>query len=357
MQSVRGFWTSATPDLRQRLVVVYAVLIALNAVAWIALILAGARYPILFGLGLTAYGFGLRHAVDPDHIAAIDNTTRKLMQDGKRPVAVGFFFSLGHSTVVVLLCVAIALAASFVKAKLPELESFGSLVGTSVSGLFLLIIAVINVVVLCDVVSTWKRATRSGTYDDKTLDEYLAGRGLLARLLAPLLKMVGESWSMYPIGLLFGLGFDTATEVGILGMAALTAASGMPIGFILLLPVLFAAGMSLVDTTDGVAMLGAYGWAFRKPMRKLYYNITITSISVLIALLIGGAELLQVVQQESNAKGAFWGAVGSLPLENLGFYIIGIFLVSWLVSVVVYNVARVDDLDAALAARRSTSTD
>jgi high-affinity nickel-transport protein len=216
---------------------------------------------------------------------------------------------------------------------------------------------VINVVVLCDVVSTWKRATRSGTYDDKTLDEYLAGRGLLARLLAPLLKMVGESWSMYPIGLLFGLGFDTATEVGILGMAALTAASGMPIGFILLLPVLFAAGMSLVDTTDGVAMLGAYGWAFRKPMRKLYYNITITSISVLIALLIGGAELLQVVQQESNAKGAFWGAVGSLPLENLGFYIIGIFLVSWLVSVVVYNVARVDDLDAALAARRSTSTD
>jgi high-affinity nickel-transport protein len=330
---------------------VYGLLFVLNAGAWLAVVVASARYPILLGLGLAAYGFGLRHAVDPDHIAAIDNTTRKLMQDGKRPVAVGFFFSLGHSTVVILLSVLVAISASFVKQNLPALESVGAVVGTAVSGLFLLVIAAINIVVLGDIVSTWKRAVDERTYDEKTLDAYLADRGLLARLLRPLLRVVTESWNMYPIGFLFGLGFDTASEVGLLGIAAVTGASGMPIAFILLLPLLFVAGMSLVDTTDGVAMLGAYGWAFLKPFRKLYYNITITSISVVVALFIGGLEMLQVLATELHATGGFWDIAQNVPLANLGFYIVGVFLASWLVSVLVYKLKRVDDLDAALAAR------
>ena len=357
INALRGAWTTATPDLKRRLVIVYSILIALNVASWVAILFASRNFPILLGLGLTAYGFGLRHAVDPDHIAAIDNTTRKLMQDGKRPVAVGFFFSFGHSTVVLLLSVLVAVSAALVKKDLPQLQSVGGVVGTSVSGLFLIVIAVINIVVVFDIVATWKQAVKDGTYDDKTLDEYLANRGFFARVLRPLLRVVGDSWAMYPIGFLFGLGFDTASEVGLLGMAAVTGASGMPIGFILLLPVLFVAGMSLIDTTDGIAMLGAYGWAFLKPIRKLYYNMTITSISVLVALLVGGVEMLQVIQQESDAKGAFWSAVQGLPLANLGFYIIGIFLASWLISVVMYKIKRVDDLDATLAARRSAPTD
>jgi high-affinity nickel-transport protein len=348
---VRRFWGSATPQLRGRVVAVYAVLLALNAGAWIALLVAASRYPILLGLGLAAYGFGLRHAVDPDHIAAIDNTTRKLMQDGKRPVAVGFFFSLGHSTVVFLLSAVIALSASFVKTKLPAIQTAGAIVGTSVSGLFLLIIAIVNLVVLFDIIATWRGAVRTGAYDAKTLDDYLSQRGFFARLLRPLLKIVGDSWAMYPIGFLFGLGFDTASEVGLLGMAAVTGASGMPIGLILLLPLLFVAGMSLVDTTDGVAMLGAYGWAFLKPMRKLYYNIAITSLSIVVALVIGGAETLQVIQQEFGTSGGLWDAVRTFPPDNLGFWVIAALLASWAVSVAVYKLKRVDELDAALAAR------
>lgn len=331
---------------------VYSILFVLNVGSWLAILIAAAKYPILLGLGLTAYGFGLRHAVDPDHIAAIDNTTRKLMQGGKRPVAVGFFFSLGHSTVVILLSVLVAVSAAFVKTNLPTLQAVGGIIGTSVSGLFLVIIAAINIVVLFDIVATWKRAVTDGEYNDKTLSEYLDNRGLLARLLSPLLRVVTESWSMYPIGFLFGLGFDTASEVGLLGIAAVTGASGMPIALILLLPLLFVAGMSLVDTTDGVAMLGAYGWAFLKPLRKLYYNITITSISIVVALFIGAIEMLQVIAAELHVTGGLWDTIVRLPLSNLGFYIIGVFLVCWLVSVVVYKIKGIDDLDAALAARR-----
>ena len=351
-ERIRKLWSTAAPELRRRLVVVFAVLAVLNVGTWLAIVIAAAKFPILLGLGITAYGFGLRHAVDPDHIAAIDNTTRKLMQDGKRPVAVGFFFSLGHSTVVLLLSVLVAVSAAFVKNNLPTLQTFGVVVGTGVSGLFLVIIGAINIAVLFDIVATWRRAVDDGEYDDQTLDAYLADRGLLARMLRPLLRVVTESWNMYPVGFLFGLGFDTASEVGLLGIAAVTGASGMPIGLILLLPLLFVAGMSLVDTTDGVAMLGAYGWAFLKPLRKLYYNITITSISVIVALLIGGIEMLQVIAAELHATGGAWDLVQNLPLENFGLYIIGVFLVSWLVSVVVYKLKRIDDLDTVMAARR-----
>ncbi len=351
VRSIERFLTTAPPGLRSRLVVVYGILAFLNVGTWLAIGVASVRYPILYGLGLTAYGFGLRHAVDPDHIAAIDNTTRKLMQDGKRPVAVGFFFSLGHSTVVLLLSILVAVSAAFVKTNLPTLQSVGAVIGTSVSGLFLLIVAGMNVIVLLEIVGTWKEAVSNGGYDDRTLDAYLANRGLLARMLRPLLRVVDDSWTMYPIGFLFGLGFDTASEVGLLGIAAVTGASGMPIGYILLLPLLFVAGMSLVDTTDGVAMLGAYGWAFLRPIRKLYYNLTITSISVVVALFIGGLEVLQAICSELRATGAFWKAVQGLSFANLGFFIIGLFMASWLVSVAVYKTRRIDDLDVISAAR------
>ena len=341
-------WNDAPSDLKRRLVGIYAVLIGVNIAVWTALLIASATYGLLLGLAPVAYGFGLRHAVDPDHIAAIDNTTRKLMQDGKRPVAVGFFFSLGHSTVVFLLSVVIAASATVIQTTLPHARSIGAVVGTSISGLFLLMIATINLVVLADIYRTWRRVARGGTYDDGSLDAYLSNRGVLARLFRPLLTSVGNSWNMYFIGLLFGLGFDTATEVGILGMSATAGAGGMPVWLILLLPLLFVAGMSLVDTTDGIAMLGAYGWAYVRPVRKLYYNMNITLISVLVALFIGAVEILQVISTETGASGGVWGWAANLPFSVLGFYIIGIFLGGWLLSMLVYRWRGIDRLDEAL---------
>jgi high-affinity nickel-transport protein len=341
-------WHEATPDLKRRLVGIYAILIGFNLAVWGTLLLSSAKYGLLLGLAPVAYGFGLRHAVDPDHIAAIDNTTRKLMQDGKRPVAVGFFFSLGHSTIVFALSVLIALSASYVKQNLPHLQSVGGVIGTSVSGAFLIIIATINLIVLFDLYKTWRKVTKGGTYDDQTLDAYLSQRGLLARLFRPMLKMVTNSWNMYLVGLLFGLGFDTASEIGILGMSATAGAGGMPVWFILLLPLLFVAGMSLIDTTDGVAMLGAYGWAYIRPVRKLYYNLNITLISVLVALFIGGIEVLQVISSETGASGGLFDWATNVSLANLGYYIIGIFMTSWLISMLVFKVRRIDRLDDTL---------
>ncbi len=343
-------WGNAPPDLRRRLVTIYTFLVVFNVTVWAALLVAAATYPLLLGLAVIAYGFGLRHAVDPDHIAAIDNTTRKLMQEGKRPVGVGFFFSLGHSTVVFALSVLIAISAGFVKTNLPQMRSVGGVIGTSVSGVFLVLIAALNLVVLIDIYKTWRKVVKGGTYDDASLDDYLNNRGLLARLFKPMLKVVGQSWHMYPIGLLFGLGFDTASEVGILGIAATTSsapgAHGMPVYLILLLPLLFVAGMSLADTTDGVAMLGAYGWAYIRPVRKLYYNLNITLISVLVALVIGGIECLQVIIQEAGLSGGVWGYIhDQLDISNMGFVIIGIFMVSWIGSILYYKLRRIDRLD------------
>ncbi len=344
-----ALWRGATPDLRRRLVTIYGVLLTVNVVVWGLVLFSSFAYPKLLGLGLLAYGFGLRHAVDPDHIAAIDNTTRKLMQEGKRPVAVGFFFSLGHSTIVFALSVVIAVTAAilhsqFDKKNFANLQNWGGIVGTSVSGFFLIIIAAINLIVLIDIYKTWRSVVRGGTYDDKSLDDYLSNRGLLARIFKPMLKMVSNSWNMYPIGLLFGLGFDTASEVGILGLSATTT---MPVYLILLLPLLFVAGMSLVDTSDGIAMLGAYGWAYVRPVRKLYYNMNITLISIIVALFIGGLEVLNVISQEANLSGGIFDFAGNTlgPNNVLGFYIIGIFLLSWVVSLLVYKLRGIDRLE------------
>jgi len=352
-------WREADPGLRRRLVTIYSFLIGLNIVMWALTLAVSVKYPVVLGLAVLAYGFGLRHAVDPDHIAAIDNTTRKLMQEGKRPVAVGFFFSMGHSTIVFALSVVIAVTAAilhqtFASKNFTNLQSFGAVVGTSVSGLFLVLIAVINIIVLTDIFKEWRKVVKGGMYDDKTLDDYLSNRGLMARLFKPLLKVVGNSWNMYPIGVLFGLGFDTASEVGLLAISAKTGASGLPIFLILLFPLLFVAGMSLVDTTDGVAMLGAYGWAYVRPVRKLYYNMNITLISVIVALFIGGIEVLQVISTETGASGGPFDFANNIPFNILGFYIIGIFIASWIISVLVYKLRGIDRLDEELTRAASS---
>lgn len=340
---------------RKRVIILYAVLVGFNVGIWGLTLLASLQFPLILGIAAIAYGFGLRHAVDPDHIAAIDNTTRKLMQDGQRPVATGFFFSLGHSTVVLLLSVGLAFATSFIKTNLPQFRATGSLIGTSVSAVFLLVIGVINLLVMIDVYRQYRRVKAGGEYDDQSLDDYLADRGLLARLFRPALRLVDRTWKMYPVGVLFGLGFDTASEVGLLAITAGFGASGkIPAFYIILFPLLFAAGMSLVDTTDGVLMLGAYGWAFVKPIRKLYYNLNITGISVLVALVIGGIEALQVIGLQTGGivgpgdaqtgRGAFWSLVNSIDISRLGFVIIGIFVVAWIGSTLYYRISGLDRL-------------
>lgn len=296
---------------------------------------------------MLAFTFGLRHAVDADHISAIDNVTRKLMQDRKRPVGVGFFFSLGHSTVVVALTVGIAFAASFVKGHLPALQRVGELVGTTVSASFLLLVAAINLLVLIDIFRAFRGARRGEPYDARGVDEMLDRRGLVGRFFGPVLRFVDSSWKMYPIGFLFGLGFDTATEVGLLGIAAVEAGKGLPVYDILIFPLLFTAGMSLIDTADGILMLGAYGWAFVKPMRKLYYNMVVTLVSVLVALIIGAIEAAGVVAGQLHLSGGAWNAVNSLSANfgTLGFIIVGIFIASWAISTAIYKLRRYDDFD------------
>lgn len=269
----------------------YAALLGANGVAWLVALTLFARHPLLLGTAALAYAFGLRHAIDPDHICAIDNVTRKLVQDGKRPVGVGLFFSLGHSTIVIVLTIAIAFAAATVKETLPALQGIGGIVGTSISAAFLFLIAVVNVFALRDVLHALRLRRRGEAFAEMPLQASLDRRGLLGQCFAPLLRLVSRSRDMYGIGLLFGLGFDTATEVALLGIAAIEAGKGMPVWAILIFPALFAAGMSLLDTTDGILMTRVYGWAFVEPQRKLYYNFAVTSASVVAAVLIGGIEL------------------------------------------------------------------
>ena len=333
-----------TPSaLRNRILRVYGFLLVFNVGAWLLAIVASIQYPILLPVALLAYTFGLRHAVDADHIAAIDNTTRKLMQDGQRPVAVGLFFSLGHSTIVVALSILIALSAGFVS-DIPAFREIGGLIGTTVSAAFLLVIGFINLAVLVEIYRMFRRVSQGGAYDEESLEDFLQNRGLLARLLRPALRLIRKSWHMYPLGILFGLGFDTASEVALLGLAATSGANHVPIYFILILPALFAAGMSLVDSTDGIMMLGAYGWAYVKPIRKLYYNLNITLVSVLIAFLIGGIEILSIIGDRLGLSGGIWDFVGGLDFGIIGFGIIAIFVLSWGISTVIYRRRGYDDL-------------
>jgi high-affinity nickel-transport protein len=330
----------------------YALLIGVNAGAWLWALLALHHYPVLLGTALLAYTFGLRHAVDADHIAAIDNVTRKLMQEGKRPVAVGFFFSLGHSTVVFGLSVAIAVTSIMLKNRFDSFEAIGGIIGTSVSAFFLLAIAIANIFILISVYHTFQHVKRGGQFVDEDLNLTLAKRGFFGRIFRNLFRLIDDSWQMYPVGFLFGLGFDTATEVGLLGISATQATKGLPIWSILVFPTLFTAGMALVDSTDSVLMLGAYGWAFVKPIRKLYYNLTITVVSIVVALLIGGIEVLGLIGDQFKIRGAIWDVIGSLNnnFGIIGFVIIGVFVGSWAVSILIYRMNRYDEIEVNIAA-------
>ena len=338
--------------LRARIAGIFGLLLAANALAWLWALLAFRSYPLLLGTAFLAYGFGLRHAVDADHIAAIDNVTRKLMQEGKRPIAVGFFFSLGHSTVVVVAVAAIALAAALLQSRFDWLKEVGGLIGTSVSAFFLFAIAIANIFILAAVYRSFRKVRRGERLAEGDLDVFLSKRGLLGRLFRPVFRLVRKSWHMYPLGLLFGLSFDTATEIGLLGISAAEASKGLPLWSIMVFPALFAAGMSLVDTADSVLMVGAYGWAFVKPIRKLYYNLTITFVSVVAALIIGGVEALGLIGDKLGLKGPFWEAIGAIN-DNfgiVGYIIIGIFAVSWIGSVALYKLKGYDKLEAPAGA-------
>ncbi len=334
-------------DQRRKIAWVYALLLGFNIAAWVAAFIAFRGFPLLLGSCLLAYSFGLRHAVDADHIAAIDNVTRKLMQSGQRPVSVGLMFSLGHSTIVILATIGIAATAMALQSRMDGMKEVGGVIGTLVSTFFLFAIALLNLIVLRSVLRAFRRVRRGEPYVDEDLDMLLANRGFLARIFRPLFRLVTRSWHMYPLGFLFGLGFDTATEVGLLGISAAGAAQGMSIWSILVFPALFTAGMTLIDTTDGILMLGAYGWAFVKPVRKLYYNITITTISVLVAVIVGGIEGLGLLGDQLHLSGGFWQAVGSLNdnFGMIGYVIIGVFLASWLLSIAVYKWKRFEELE------------
>jgi len=337
--------------LRFRILGIYGFLAVLNIGLWGLAIVTFKHYPVLLGTCFLAYGFGLRHAVDADHIAAIDNVTRKLMQQGKRPVGVGFFFSIGHSTIVFGLSAAVAITAVTIRNHFALIETFGNIAGTLISACFLIAIAIMNIIILVAIYRTFRRVKAGGLYQDEDLNLILARRGFFGRIFRGLFRLVNQSWQMYPVGVLFGLGFDTATEVGLLGISAAEASKGLPIWSIMVFPALFTAGMALVDSTDSILMLGAYGWAFTRPLRKLYYNITITTVSILVALIIGGIETLGLLQSELNLSGFFWDAIASLNnnFGLLGYLIIGIFVVSWIVSVLFYKLKNYDNIKIRIA--------
>ncbi len=346
-KSVESLRKDGARSVGRRVMAIYAILLAVNLGAWVWAAVVFHPYPILLGTALLAYSFGLRHAVDADHIAAIDNVTRKLMQEGQRPVAVGFMFSLGHSTVVVLGAAAIAGTAMALQLHMGTIRQLGGIIGTIVSALFLFAIAGVNLIVLRSVYRVFAKVRRGEPYVEEDFDLLLGSRGFLARLFRPVFRMVKRSWQMYPVGVLFGLGFDTATEIGVLALSAAEASKGLPFWKILVFPVLFAAGMSLIDTTDNILMLGAYGWAFVKPVRKLYYNLTITCVSVMVALVVGGIEALGLMAEQFHLQGTFWNGVARLNhnFGVLGYFIIGLFALSWIVSIAVYKWRRFDEIE------------
>jgi nickel/cobalt transporter (NiCoT) family protein len=332
---------------RLRLAGFGAAVVLLHVAGW-ALFARGARaHPALGGLGITAYLFGLRHAFDADHIAAIDNTTRRLLADGKRPVGAGFFFSLGHSSVVLVLTVGLALAAQQVGAGLPTLQAYGGAVGLAVSGAFLCTIGILNLLVLADVARALGRGP-AGPEEARRLEQRLLERGFLGRVFGGAYRLIDASWKLLPLGALFGLGFDTATEIGLLALAAGVASHAVGFLAVLSLPVLFAAGMSLMDTLDGAFMCRAYGWAFTSPARKAYYNVTVTALSVLVALSVGAVELLQLAASGLGLSGGAWSWLDALNMQTLGYAVAAGFALVWAASVAVWKLGRMEQrLEAA----------
>ena len=323
---------------------IYAGILTATGIGFASSIVVGRIAAVLAGLGVIAYVFGLRHGVDADHIAAIDNTTRKLMQEGKRPFTVGLWFSLGHSTIVVCLIVGLIIATRTIASNIPVLQSNGAIIGTTVSGAFLFIMGLVNALIVIGIYRIFQNL-RHGRLDQEELDNLLENRGFLNRYFRPIFRVVSKPWQIYPIGVLFGLGFDTASEIALIAISVgIGVSSTIPVWMILILPLMFTCGMVLVDTTDGVTMRLAYGWAFLNPIRKIYYNLTVTIISVLVAFAIGGVELLSVLASELRLQGPIWNSFSSLDFESLGFAIIGIFAVTWAVSVAYWKYKRFDKL-------------
>ena len=337
--------------LNVKTAVLYVVLVAANVLAWLWAFLQFRDQPILLGTASLAYAFGLRHAVDPDHIAAIDNVTRKLMQEGRRPISAGFFFALGHSTIVIIASLLVALSVGALQANFAWFKSIGGAIGTGVSASFLFVIALINALILVSVYRAFTALRRGEQVTEEALHNLLARRGLLSRLLRTVFDLMTRSWHMYPLGFLFGLGFDTASEVGLLGISAAHGSAGLPIWSLLIFPALFTAGMSLIDTTDGVLMVQTYGWAFVNPVRKLYYNLTMTLMSIVVALLIGGLEVLGLLADKLELEGRFWSLIDQLnrSFGLLGYLIIAIFAAGWLISVLVYKIQDLDRVRETLS--------
>jgi nickel/cobalt transporter (NiCoT) family protein len=328
-----------------KIALIFSTLITVTAVGFSAAFVIGKIAVVLGGLGIVAYVFGLRHGVDADHIAAIDNTTRKLMQEGKRPYTVGLWFSLGHSTVVVALIIGLIVATRAIAANIPTLQSAGAVIGTLVSGSFLWIIGFINAVIVIGLYKIFQ-TLKQGKLNQAELDNLLENRGFMNRFFRPLFKVINKPWHIYPVGLLFGLGFDTASEVALIAISVgIGVSTSIPLYYILILPLLFTCGMVTVDTADGVAMRVAYGWAFLNPIRKIYYNLTVTIISVFVAWAIGTVELLQVLSSELNLNGLFWNWLNTLNFEMIGFGIIFIFIVSWLASFSYWQYKKYDKID------------
>jgi high-affinity nickel-transport protein len=356
-----------TPAEWRRVGGMVAAIVGLHVVGWGLLTLAvaggnqaSAGKAFGVGTGVLAYTLGMRHAFDADHIAAIDNTTRKLVGDGKRPLSVGFFFSLGHSSVVFILAILLNFGIRALNSDLRNdkstLHGMTSVIGTSVSGTFLYLIAALNVVILIGIVKVF-REMRSGKFSDAELEEQLAKRGLMKRLLGPLNKRVDAPWKMYPIGLLFGLGFDTATEVAFLVLAGTAVISGLPFYAVISLPFLFAAGMSLFDTADGCFMNFAYDWAFARPVRKVYYNLTITGLSVFVAFFIGTIEILGLIGQQAHLNGGFWNFMTAFDINKAGFVIVGVFVLTWAAALAIWRFGRIEaKWDAGMANGGAGST-
>jgi high-affinity nickel-transport protein len=349
----RRLRTALSPAEWRALAAMFGVIVGLHVIGWVTLVafvapqhLSPGDSALGVGVGVTAYTLGLRHAFDADHIAAIDNTTRKLMTDRRRPLGVGFFFSLGHSTVVFGLALLISLGVKAVVGPVENesstLHHYTAIIGTSVSGVFLYLIAIINIVILVGVLRVFARMRR-GVYDEAALEEHLRNRGLMNRFLGRFTKSITRSWQMYPLGLLFGLGFDTATEIALLVLAGTSAAAGLPWYAILCLPILFAAGMSLLDTIDGSFMNFAYGWALSQPVRKVYYNITITGLSVAVALVIGSVQLLALLTEQLGFRGGLWDWVAGIDLNTVGYFVVGMFVVTWALALAVWRFGHIEE--------------
>jgi nickel/cobalt transporter (NiCoT) family protein len=351
---VRAFWASLDGSQRRALVMMISVVAGLHVLGFVTLIALvapshydlGASGVFTVGIGVTAYTLGMRHAFDADHISAIDNTTRKLMSEGKRPLSVGFWFSLGHSSIVFALAFLISVGVRSLDGPVSNhssnLHHVTGWIGTGVSGVFLYIIAALNVVILLGIIKVF-REMKTGRYDEAALEAQLDSRGFMNRFFGGLTKTISKPHQMYPIGVLFGLGFDTATEVALLVIAGSAGAAGLPWYAVLCLPVLFAAGMSLLDSIDGSFMNFAYGWAFSKPVRKVFYNITITGLSVAVALVIGTIELGGLIAMHLNASGSFWSWFEGIDINLLGFVIVGIFLATWVIAVSIWRFGHIEE--------------